>query len=51
MGDPISAPTTAIGLTVLAVESVNSGKLFALVAAEIEIEGVRPSRRRCCPTC
>jgi stage V sporulation protein G len=40
MGDPVSAPTTAIGLTVLAVEPVNSGKLFALVAAEVDIEGV-----------
>jgi stage V sporulation protein G len=40
MRDPIPAPTAAIGLTVLAVEPVSSGKLFALVTAEVDIEGV-----------
>jgi hypothetical protein len=32
--------TTAIALTVLAVEPMSSGRLFALVSAEIDIEGV-----------
>jgi stage V sporulation protein G len=36
----ISPLTATIGLTVLEVEPVNSGKLFALATAEIDIEGV-----------
>jgi len=36
----VASATTAIGLTVLEVEPVNCGKLYALVTAEIDIEGV-----------
>jgi hypothetical protein len=35
-----NAATTAIGLTVLAVEPMNNGRLFGSVSAEIDIEGV-----------
>ncbi len=38
--ETIAPATAAIGLTVLAVEPVNSGKLYALITAEIDIEGV-----------
>jgi stage V sporulation protein G len=38
--DEISLATVRIGLTVLAVEPVTGGKLFALVTAEIDIDGV-----------
>jgi stage V sporulation protein G len=39
-GNAISAATASVGLTVLDVEAVNSGKLFALVAVEIDIDGI-----------
>ncbi len=38
--DETSAATTSIGLTVLAVEPVHRSKLFALISAEVEIEGI-----------
>ena len=38
--DNVSVATASIGLTVLTIEPVDRSKLFALISAEVEIEGI-----------